>query len=192
MITQMQELKIEVIRKNMKNINLTVLPPDGHVRVSVPFALSEERLEAFLRSKADWIRVHRAKVIERAAKKEADSALRNSKISEEERTKLVKQYREILKPKLEEYLAFWERQTGLHPERWQMRDMKTRWGSCNPRTKKLWFSVGLAEKPDECIEYVVLHELAHLKIANHGADFKAFLSHFMPDWRERQKRLNGH
>ena len=39
--------------------------------------------------------------------------------------------------------------------------MKTRWGSCNPRTKKLWFSVGLVEKPDECIEYVVLHELAH-------------------------------
>ena len=72
-----------------------------------------------------------------------------------------------------------------------IREQKTRWGSCNPRTKKLWFSVGLVEKPDECIEYVVLHELAHLKIANHGADFKAFLTHFMPDWRVRQKQLNG-
>lgn len=188
---QIQELEIEVIRKNVKNINLTVLPPDGRVRVSVPFTLSEERLAEFLRDKADWIRVHREKVIERAAKKGADSALRNPQMSEEERKELIKRYREILRPKLEEYLAFWEEQTGLHPEKWQMRDMKTRWGSCNPRTKKLWFSVGLAKKPDECIEYVVLHELAHLKIANHGADFKAFLSHFMPDWRARQKELNG-
>ena len=175
----------------MKNINLTVLPPDGHVRVSVPFGLSEERLAEFLCSKTDWIRVHRQKVIERAAKKEAGSALRNPEMSEEERKELLERYREFLRPKLEEYLAFWGRQTGLHPEKWQMRDMKTRWGSCNPRTKKLWFSVGLAEKPDECIEYVVLHELAHLKIANHGADFKAFLSQFMPDWRVRQKQLNG-
>lgn len=188
---QIQELEIEVIRKNVKNINLTVLPPDGRVRVSIPFTLSEERLAEFLCSKTDWIRVHRQKVIERAAKKEAGSALRNPEMSEEERKELIKRYREILRPKLEEYLAFWRRQTGLHPERWQIRDMKTRWGSCNPRTKKLWFSVGLAEKPDECIEYVVLHELAHLKIANHGADFKAFLSQFMPDWRERQKQLNG-
>jgi len=186
-----QELEIEVIRKNVKNINLTVLPPDGRVRVSVPLALSEERLAEFLRDKEEWIRVHREKVIERAAKKEADSALRNPKMSEEERKELVKRYRKILKPKLEEYLAFWERQTDLYPEKWQMRDMKTRWGSCNPRTRKLWFSVGLAEKRDACIEYVVLHELAHLKIANHGADFKAFLSHFMPDWRARQKELNG-
>ena len=191
MIRQIQELEIEVIRKNVKNINLTVLPPDGRVRVSVPFTLSEERLAEFLCSKTDWIRVHRQKVIERAAKKEAGSALRNPEMSEEERKELLERYREILRPKLEEYLAFWGRQTGLHPEKWQMRDMKTRWGSCNPRTKKLWFSVGLVEKPDECIEYVVLHELAHLKIANHGADFKAFLTHFMPDWRVRQKQLNG-
>lgn len=191
MIRQIQELEIEVIRKNVKNINLTVLPPDGHVRVSVPFRLSEERLAEFLCSKTDWIRVHRQKVIERAAKKEAGSALRNPEMSEEERKEILERYREFLRPKLEEYLAFWGRQTGLHPEKWQMRDMKTCWGSCNPRTKKLWFSVGLVEKPDECIEYVVLHELAHLKIANHGADFKAFLSQFMPDWRVRQKQLNG-
>lgn len=191
MIKQIQELEIEVIRKNVKNINLTVLPPDGHVRVSVPFGLSEERLAEFLCSKTDWIRVHRQKVIERAAKEEAGSALRNPEISEEERKELLERYREFLRPKLEENLAFWEGQTGLYPEKWQMRDMKTRWGSCNPRTKKLWFSVGLAEKSDECIEYVVLHELAHLKIANHSADFKAFLSQFMPDWRERQKQLNG-
>ena len=191
MIKQIQDLEIDVLRISVLYINLTVLPPDGHVRVSVPFGLSEERLAEFLCSKTDWIRVHRQKVIERAAKKEAGSALRNPEMSEEERKELLERYRELLRPKLEEYLAFWGRQTGLHPEKWQMRDMKTRWGSCNPRTKKLWFSVGLAEKPDVCIEYVVLHELAHLKIANHGADFKAFLSQFMPDWRVRQKQLNG-
>ena len=107
MIKQIQELEIEVIRKNVKNINLTVLPPDGHVRVSVPFGLSEERLAEFLCSKTDWIRVHRQKVIERAAKKEAGSALRNPEMSEEERKEILERYREFLRPKLEEYLAFW-------------------------------------------------------------------------------------
>ena len=111
MIKQIQELEIEVIRKNVKNINLTVLPPDGHLRVSVPFGLSEERLAEFLCSKTDWIRVHRQKVIERAAKKEAGSALRNPEMSEEERKELLERYREFLRPKLEEYLAFWGRQT---------------------------------------------------------------------------------
>ena len=104
MIKQIQELEIEVIRKNVKNINLTVLPPDGHVRVSVPFGLSEERLAEFLCSKTDWIRVHRQKVIERAAKKEAGSALRNPEMSDEERKEILERYRELLRPKLEEYL----------------------------------------------------------------------------------------
>lgn len=103
---QIEKLEIEVIRKNVEKINLTVLPPDGHVRVPVLFGLSEERLAEFLRDKAERIRVPREKVIERTAKKEADSVLRNPKMSEEERKELVRRYREILRPKLEEYLEF--------------------------------------------------------------------------------------
>ena len=183
MIKQIQELEIEVIRKNVKNINLTVLPPDGHVRVSVPFGLSEERLAEFLCSKTDWIRVHRQKVIERAAKKEAGSALRNPGMSEEERKEILERYREFLRPKLEEYLAFWGRQTGLHPEKWQMRDMKTRWGSCTPAKGHISINIRLAPYPRQTVLSVVWHEYAHYWHRDHSARFYAFLEAHFPEYR---------
>ena len=188
MIKQIQELEIEVIRKNVKNINLTVLPPDGHLRVSVPFGLSEERLAEFLCSKTDWIRVHRQKVIERAAKKEAGSALRNPEMSEEERKELLERYREFLRPKLEEYLAFWGRQTGLHPEKWQMRDMKTRWGSCTSEGN-LNFNWRLIFAPEKILDYVVVHELSHRKEMNHSPAFYAVVASVMPEYKACEKWL---
>lgn len=184
-----QGIEVEIVRKKVKNINLTVLPPDGYVRVSVPFALSEERIEDFLAGKTEWIRIHRQRVIERAAQRESSSKLNTPELSDVERKQILEEYREILKPKIERYLEVWEERTGLYPAAWQLRDMKTRWGSCSPRSGKIRFSLRLAEKPDDCIEYVVLHELVHLKVANHSADFKALLSRYMPDWRERQKQL---
>ena len=68
--------------------------------------------------------------------------------------------------------------------------MTTRWGTCNTNTKKLWFNLQLAKKPVECIEYIILHELAHLKVKNHGEDFVAIMDSFMPYWRETKKKLN--
>ena len=67
--------------------------------------------------------------------------------------------------------------------------MKTRWGTCNTKTKKIWLNVRLAEHPAECLEYVILHELAHTRVPNHGADFKAILTEYMPDWRTVKRRL---
>jgi predicted metal-dependent hydrolase len=69
--------------------------------------------------------------------------------------------------------------------------MKTRWGTCNTRTRKIWLNLQLAKKPVECLEYVILHELAHLKVPNHGKDFIAIMDQYMPDWREIKARLNG-
>lgn len=189
MLKNIRGIEVEIIRKKVKNINLAVLPPDGHVRVSVPVALSEERIEEFIAGKAEWIRLHQERVIKRAAQRESDSKLNAPELTDQERKQILAEYREILAPKIERYIKVWEERTGLYSSAWQLRDMKTRWGSCSPRSGKIRFSLRLAEKPDECIEYVVLHELAHLKVPNHGADFKALLSRYMPDWRERQKRL---
>ena len=100
-------------------------------------------------------------------------------------------YREHLKSAVSARLPQWEWVTGLHPQSWQTKSMKTRWGSCNTRTKKLWLSLGLAQKPPECLDYVLLHELLHLRFPNHGPDFKALMTRYMPDWRERKKLLNG-
>ncbi|MCI9626431.1 MAG: M48 family metallopeptidase [Clostridia bacterium] len=99
-------------------------------------------------------------------------------------------YREILKEEIRKYLPKWEKKTGLYCDSWQTKYMTTRWGTCNTNTKKLWFNLQLAKKPIECIEYIILHELAHLKVKNHGDDFIAILDSNMPYWRETKKKLN--
>jgi len=71
----------------------------------------------------------------------------------------------------------------------RIREMKTRWGSCNPSKGYINLNLKLIEKPTECIEYVVFHELAHLVHPNHSAKFYNYLSLFMPDWRKRKNRL---
>lgn len=99
-------------------------------------------------------------------------------------------YRAMLKEKIEIYLPKWESITNLHCDSWQIKYMTTRWGTCNTNTKKIWLNLQLAKKPLECLEYVILHELAHLKIRNHGKDFIAYLDQYMPCWKETRKRLN--
>ena len=99
-------------------------------------------------------------------------------------------YRTMLKEAIEKYLPVWENRTGLHCSSWQTKYMTTRWGTCNTNTGKIWLNLQLAKKPTECLEYVILHELTHLKIRNHGKDFVAFLDAQMPYWREKKKMLN--
>ena len=67
--------------------------------------------------------------------------------------------------------------------------MKTRWGSCNVKTKNINLNLELIKKPQECIEYVVLHELAHLKHPNHSKQFWEYVGMHMPDWKLRKKKL---
>lgn len=100
-------------------------------------------------------------------------------------------YREELAERVNVLLPKWEAYTGLNCSSWQSKNMKTRWGSCNTGTKKIWLNVKLAEHPPECLEYVMLHELAHTRVPNHGTEFKAILNEYMPEWKEIRKRLNG-
>ena len=67
--------------------------------------------------------------------------------------------------------------------------MKTRWGTCNTVTGKIWLNLQLAKKPLICLEYVILHELTHLKVRNHGKDFIAVMDRYMPDWQTIKKKM---
>ena len=99
-------------------------------------------------------------------------------------------YRSLLKQEVAKYLPKWEKTTGLYCSSWQSKYMTTKWGTCNPTSKKIWLNVQLAKKPIECLEYVILHELAHLKVHNHGPEFTAILDQYMPYWRDHRRRLN--
>ena len=68
--------------------------------------------------------------------------------------------------------------------------MTTKWGTCNTTTGKIWLNLQLAKKPIECLEYVILHELVHLRVRNHGSEFVAEMNRYMQNWREIRKQLN--
>lgn len=100
------------------------------------------------------------------------------------------QYRRLLKVEIERFLPKWEQITELHCESWQTKYMVTRWGTCNTEKKKLWFNLQLAQKPIECLEYVILHELIHLRERTHNSTFIAYMDMYMKNWRAVRKELN--
>lgn len=218
------DIEIELIRKNIKNMHLYVLYPDGKVRVSAPVQLSEEKIIDFINSRIDWIKEQQAKfnseptlspityssndqivifgdsyileVIESKSNKfdffngRALLYCKKSSTEEQRRAIVEKSLRKALCEKAEPIFERWEKLTCLKADSFQIKKMKTRWGTCNPQTKKIWLNLELATKKNECIEYVILHELAHLRIHNHGNDFIAFMNYYMPNWKELRAILN--
>ena len=95
---------------------------------------------------------------------------------------------EILK-RGEQLLQAWEKKMGVRHTGLKVHRMKTRWGSCNVRTGSINLNTLLACWPQECLEYIVVHELAHLHEANHSPHFHAIVERYLPEWRERKKML---
>ena len=98
-------------------------------------------------------------------------------------------YKQELAGRGEQLLQAWEKKMGVRHTGLKVHRMKTRWGSCNVRTGSINLNTLLACWPEECLEYIVVHELAHLQEANHSPRFHAIVERYMPQWRERKKLL---
>lgn len=98
-------------------------------------------------------------------------------------------YRKALRQEVERLFPEWERRLGVEGGGWQIRAMRSRWGSCGTQTGKILLNLYLAAYPRECLEYVIVHELAHRQIPHHGPEFWALVERYLPDWRERRKKL---
>lgn len=115
----------------------------------------------------------------------------SEKASKTEKEKILNScYRKKLKELIPEYILKWETKLEVNVKEFGIKKMKTRWGTCNIRTKKIWLSLELAKKPLECIEYVVVHEMVHLLEASHNKRFIGFMDQFLPEWRVSQKKLS--
>jgi predicted metal-dependent hydrolase len=99
-------------------------------------------------------------------------------------------YREQIKEVVPELIARWAPLLGVSVKRVFVQQMKTKWGSCNPRTRAIRLNTELAKKPRECLEYIVLHEMVHLLEPTHNAHFVALMDQFMPRWQFFRQRLN--
>lgn len=84
----------------------------------------------------------------------------------------------------------WSNQMGESDVTWEVKQMRSQWGSCIGKKRHLIFNLELARVPRSCIEYVVAHEMTHLKVTNHNKMFEAILTHYLPQWRMRRKELN--
>ncbi|MFJ1899239.1 MULTISPECIES: M48 family metallopeptidase [unclassified Streptomyces] len=112
--------------------------------------------------------------------------------TEERRRDLLDQWcREQLRRAVPALIERWELKLGVSVPWWGIRRMKTKWGSCNRETGRLWFNSELAKKHPECLEYVVVHEMVHYLERGHGSRFAGLMDRFLPDWRGRRDGLNA-
>lgn len=100
-------------------------------------------------------------------------------------------YRCELKKLLEEMIPRLQTSVGEENVTWEVKQMKTQWGSCIVKKRHLILNLELSRVPQDCIEYVVMHELCHLRVANHNKLFEALMSQRMPKWRSLRQRLNN-
>ena len=116
----------------------------------------------------------------------------NSGSSIQQREKLVYDYyRSEIKKIIPGLIAKWEPIIGKKVLQWNVKKMKTRWGSCNIIAKRIWLNLELAKKPPECLEYVIVHEMVHLLERYHNQRFYQFMDQFLPNWKLIRKQLNS-
>ena len=102
---------------------------------------------------------------------------------------LARWYRQQLNELIPPLLAQWQAKLGVQVNAWGIKRMKTKWGSCNPATGRVWFNLELAKKPAQCLEYIVVHELIHLLERHHNEQFMALLNIQLPKWHEHRDML---
>ena len=221
-----ENIEIEIYKKNIKNINLSVHPPYGDVRMSVPDRMEDESIKSYAKSKLSWIKKQRLKykVQEKTISNKVVSGEYHSLFgkryllmvtetkgkqyvelineciilhvrensSQEKREKLIYEfYRTKLKESVPDYIEKWEKIIGVSVNEWGIKLMKTKWGTCNIRSKKIWINLELAKKSHRCLEYIVVHELIHLIERYHNRTFYDYMEKFLPDWKNIKKELNG-
>lgn len=103
---------------------------------------------------------------------------------------MTRWYRAQLKQQIPALIEKWEQIMDVQVNGWQVRQMKTRWGSCNPDQKQIRLNLELAKKPTSCLEYIIVHEMVHLLERHHNDVFLAYMDQFLPHWRQLKAELN--
>lgn len=168
-------MEYKLIRSKRKTISIEI-NERCEVIVRAPNRMSRYDVEKFVLEKQNWI--------EKSLKTMQKRAENRKTYTDEDIKALYKKAREILQSRLE----FWSGVTGFTPTGVKITSAKKRFGSCSPKNS-LCFSVYLFDYPAAAIDYVIVHELCHIKEHNHSARFWSLVEKAMPDYKERQKLL---
>ncbi|AFI05845.1 M48 family metallopeptidase [Helicobacter cetorum] len=114
----------------------------------------------------------------------------NKNTSPKNRQKVLENYyRQALREKIQTYINKYEKILDESIQSFKIQKMKRIWGSCNISKRTLLFNLELAKTSNECIEYVVVHELLHLKVRHHNEYFRDLLSSYLPNWQRAKEKL---
>ncbi|WP_062079341.1 M48 family metallopeptidase [Demequina globuliformis] len=164
-------------RKNMRRTVLRV-GADGAVRVSAPPWVARREIDEFVASKAAWI------ARRQALADTLPAPLTAGLEAEQLKTWIWEQ--------LDDLMPVWCARMGVEPQpRVSLKIMKSRWGSCNALRRSISLNVELGRRGRDALEYVLVHELAHLFESNHGPGFYALMDLHLPDWKQRRKALRA-
>lgn len=219
-------IRVQIERKDIKNLHLGVYPPNGRVRVAAPLVVSDDAVRLAVVGKLGWIKRQQAKFADQPRQSAREMvngeshyflgrryrlrvheqpgkqyvALRGNasldlfvnpgRTTEQRQAVLLRWYRQQLNELTPPLVDRWETTLGVRAKTWGIKRMKTKWGSCNPVSKRLWFNLELAKKPLQCLEYIVAHELVHLLERNHTERFRALLDQHLPAWQQAREVLN--
>lgn len=165
-----------LIRSDRRSLSLSI-EPDGTVLIRAPRRLAKAEIDRFVQSHEHWIAAHREKAIRRA---EFDQ----SHFSPDQMAVLTARAKEYLPGRT----AYWASVMGVTPTGIRVTSAKTRFGSCSAKDS-ISYSCRIMAFPPEAIDYVIVHELAHIRHKNHSREFYAFVARFLPDYRRLQNIL---
>lgn len=166
-----------LIRSSRRTMALEITR-DGRLLVRAPQRASQAVIARFVASHTDWIAAH--------LEKQRQQAQAHPPLTEDELAALRQKARDILPGRVAHYAE----RMGVTPTGVKITGAKTRFGSCSAKNS-LCFSLYLMAYPDAAVDYVVVHELAHIRHKNHSPAFYAEVARVMPDYRERRKLLKG-
>lgn len=222
---QLGDVSIQVTRKDIKNVHLSVHPPSGRVTLTAPSTTRLEVARAYAISKLGWIREQRALLLAQAREaprrfvgreshylwgrrhllsvnerdckpfvsldhKRITLTVRPGSDAQKRAAVIHEWHKSLLHEAVPALIHKWEPKLGVNVTRYFLQKMKTKWGSCNHAAGHIRLNTELVKKPKDLLEYIVLHEMVHLREPNHSERFAAVLSEHWPQWREARQELN--
>lgn len=224
-VIELGDITISVAFKAIKNVHLTVHPPDGQVSLVAPLGTRPEVARAYAITRLGWIRQQQAtlgaqaretprqyvereshylwgrrhllNVVEGEGKafvtldhKRITLHVRPGSDAAKRAEVLHEWHKRLLHDVVPGLISKWQPRLGVHVSGYFLQRMKTQWGSCNHAAGNIRLNTELVKKPKDLLEYVVVHEMAHLLEPTHSERFAALLDLHYPTWREARAELN--